>query len=243
MSCASGPNIIKSNQLFNFDAAHQNSYSGTGYTWYDLKNNRPLSISLGEYSSNNFGALNFPIGNEYFSLPLIGNEDLSILGTTDFTIETVVRSDDVAYPRSRHPLKLFHTVTGASTPGWSCGHSSTSTSMEIMCADGTNHSRIIIDTDDILESTYYHRVLTVSRSSGLLTKLFINGKYIGQANATNVTGSIYNPTPENGSILGFGNVWGWRYIGEIFIIKIYDKVLTDNEIIQNHNALRSRFNI
>jgi len=243
MSLSHGAGIVRNGLIFHFDAANSKSYPGTGYTWYELVKNRSVNISLGAYSSTNKGELSCPVGNEYFNFPLSGNTDLSYIGTSNFSIETLVRSDNVVYPRSRHPLKLFHTVTSTTTPGWSCGHTSAATAIQIICGDGTTNSTINIDTPDIAESTYYHRVFTISRSNGLLTKLYMNGNYIGQANATNVTGSIYNASPEDGSLLGFGNVWGWRYIGGINVIKLYDRILSDTEIQQNFEALRGRYGI
>ena len=70
------------------------------------------------------------------------------------------------------------------------------------------------------------------------TTYFVNGEQIGQVNAPTVTGTIYN----NGNLV-LGNVWGWRYIGDIYLIKVYNKVLTNAEIKQNFEATRKRYGV
>jgi hypothetical protein len=67
---------------------------------------------------------------------------------------------------------------------------------------------------------------------------------MGTHNASSVTGSIYDGTTtdfQTGVV--FGYVWGWRFIGGIYTIKVYNRILSGNEIVQNYNATKLRFGL
>lgn len=237
MSIYSGPEIITDGLVLSLDAANPKSYPGTGNTWYDLSLNKHTPTITGlTYTTANSGSMNMPLGSELFTV--VPNSSLAqIFASGDFSIETVVRSTNGVYPRSRHPIYVNDTVTGASVKGWSAGHGATATQIELRVCDGTNLANKFI-AHTVQESTVYHRVFTISRAAGALTKYYVNGALIGDFDAPSVTGTIYS-----GNNLVFGNVWGWRYIGDIFSIRIYNKVLTSNEIKKSFNATRGRFGI
>ena len=237
MAIFSGPEIVNNGLVLHLDAANSRSYPGTGTTWNDLSaNKRQISSSGLTYNSNQGGALNMPTGSELLTI-VPTTEIANILAAQDFSIETVVKSTNVVYPRSRHPIYVNDTVTATSTKGWSAGHTSTATQIEIRACDGVNLVNGYIQ-HSVEEATVYHRVFTISRSSGLLTTYYVNGIQVGQVNAPAVTGTIYT----SGNIV-FGNVWGWRYIGDIYSVKVYSKVLSVAEIQQNYQATRTRYGI
>lgn len=244
MGGIAGPSIVQDNLILALDAATLRSYPGSGGTITDLseKSYDFTTINGTVFESASNGGIVLDGGNE--SLHIADTGSISYLATSDFSIETVVRSDDGDYPRSRHPLKLGHTVY-SSNQGWSAGHGASSTSTQIRVGDGSAETSTNISHDAIQESTYYHRVFTVSRDSGCLTKYYINSEYIGQQDASTVTGSIYDPDVYDGSVpgLSFGYVWGWRFIGSFNILRVYNKVLTQSEIVQNYNATKKRFNL
>jgi hypothetical protein len=199
-----------------------------------LKNNGTL-INGTLFDSNTKG-INFDGGDEDFRVT--PNATLAaILGSSNLTVETIVKSTNVVYPRSRHPFFINATVTSATDRGWSVGHTSSSTSIEVRASDGVNLAVGTIN-HTVTQSTTYHRTFTIDRSSGLLTKYYVNGIYIGQFNAPSITGSIFS-----NQIVKFGEVWGWRYIGDLYIIKIYNRILSENEIKANFEATRGRYGI
>lgn len=237
MAVYSGPKIANNGLVLHLDAANPKSYPGSGTIWNDLTiNKRQISSSGLTYNTNQGGALNMPTGGELLTI-VPTTEQANILASQDFSIETVVKSTNVVYPRSRHPLYVNDTVTAATTKGWSAGHASTATQIEIRACDGVNLANGYIQ-HSVQEATTYHRVFTISRASGLLTTYYVNGVQIGQVNAPSVTGTIYS----SGNIV-FGNVWGWRFIGDIYLIKVYNRVLSLAEIQQNYEALRGRYGI
>lgn len=240
MSCCSGSNPVNSNLLLHLDAANVKSYPGS----YDLSGNENHATFANtvEWEATNSGGLVFADGNE--TLRIAPNVSLDYLATGDFTVETFVKSTNVVYPGSRHPLYINGTVTSASTPGWSVGHRASTNAVEIRVADGTTLAFQEIANPPISEATHYHRVFTVNRDVGCLTKYYLNGSYMGQVDAPTVTGSIYDGvTTDHLTGVVFGFVYGWRYIGVINIIKIYKAVLTQDEINRNFTSYRSRYGV
>lgn len=226
--------IVTDGLLSAIDIKNSKTYSGSGTTFNDLSglNNNGTATTFTHDSQD--GSILLSSNN--FSIPNSSRLS-SILGTGSFTLETVVRSTDVAYPRSRHPIYVNSNPTGSSEKGWSAGHSYTSTKIEIRVCDGVNLANGYIN-HSVAESTVYHRIFTVDRTSGATTKYYVNGYYLGEVVAPTVTGSIYG----SGGIL-FGNVWGWRFIGNFYSIKVYSRVLSSNEVINNFNAIRGRYGI
>jgi hypothetical protein len=236
--------IVTNGLVMNLDAGFDPSYPTTGTTWYDLSgnsNNALLANGL-IYNSSNSGSVYMDGGDEYIQVAPSANLQ-SYFSNNSFTIFLTVKSDNVVYPRSRCPIYVNSTVTSNTQNGWSAGHGASTTSMEIRVCDGTNFSNGFI-SHNVAESTPYMRTFTVDRTNGVLTKYYVNGSYIGQHNATNVTGSIYTGTGSdfvNGFV--FGYVWGWRFIGNIYNITVYNRVLSDAEITQNYNAQKGRFGL
>lgn len=238
MSLAHSPSIVTNGLVLCLDAANTKSYPGSGTTWTDISGNGNITSLSGtfSYNTNNIGAVKFDAGDELLTV-----SNSSILSTTfansSFTILTTVRSDNVVYPRSRHPLYVNTNPTSSTEKGWSAGHGATSSSMEFRICDGTNLVNGFLSYN-VAESTIYHRAFVVDRTVGANMKYYVNSSYIGQVDAPSVTGSIYT---SGGLVLG--NVWGWRYMGNIYSIQVYNKVLTELEIQQNFNATRGRFGL
>jgi hypothetical protein len=236
--------IITDGLVFNADAGFIPSYPQNNITWYDLSgngNNASLLNGL-QFNNKHSGEIYMDGGDEYIRIPPSSNLQ-SYFSNNSFTITLIVKSDNVVYPRSRCPIYVNSTVTSVSQKGWSAGHTSTATSIEIRTGDGTNLSNGYI-SHSVAESTVYMRTFTIDRTSGVLTKYYVNGSYVGQHNATNVTGSIYDGTNTD-FITGFvfGYVWGWRFIGGIYNIMVYNRLLSENEILQNFNAQKSKFGL
>jgi hypothetical protein len=69
--------------------------------------------------------------------------------------------------------------------------------------------------------------------------LYINGTYINSASTANTAGtSIYD-----GDGITFGTLYGWKHYGRRAGIKIYNRVLSSDEILRNYNATRNRFGL
>ena len=238
MGTTYSPQIVNSELVAYFDAGNSKSYIGSGTIWKSLiDSSDEFNVTALTYNSDNGGALNMDAGNETTSFT--PNVELAnILANGNFTIETIVRSDNVVYPRSRHPMYIGSDASASTEIGWVCGHTDTISSMQIGSANGVSTQLAEVGTNIIQESTPYYRAFTVDRSNGVTTDYYENSEHLGVASLTNITGPIYN-----GGGIVFGSVQGWRFIGNLYIIKIYSKKLSTQEVKQNFEALRGRFGI
>jgi len=231
------PKIVTSGLIMYLDAADRNSYPGSGTTWYDLSGNSSNGTLVNglQYSSLRGGALNMDGGDETitFSSSILN----STLPSNSFTLISVVEATNLVYPRSAHPFSVQGNPTSGAK-GWMVGEGISNSYMRIEASDGTNYTEgyayIAAAT-----STIYHRVFTVDRASGVVTKYYVNGQLIGTVTAAYTTGTIYTA----GNSIQFGNNVGWRFIGNIYQFQMYNKVLTPAEIQQNYNATKTRFGL
>jgi len=90
------------------------------------------------------------------------------------------------------------------------------------------------DTDAIESDTWAHFIITHSGTSAIMYKN-------GVQSATATMGNL-EWTNANDLLIGYRtNSEYWK--GDIAIMKIYNKALTSTEILQNYNAIKSRFSL
>lgn len=232
MATFGGPKIIKEGLVLVLDSSNTLSYPGTGNIWYDLSgNNNHATIGTSTYVDNSIY-----LSSTNITIPTNSNlvDNLSL---GNYTVITTVKSEDVIYPRSRHPLRLSSTASPYTSIGWAVGHQASSSQIEIRVSDGVTMSVGYV-SNNISESTVYQRVFTVDRTNGCTTKYYLNNQYMGQLLSPTVTGPIFS---SNGSGIVFGDVQGWRFIGGVYNIMIYNKILTPLEISSNYNMQKLRY--
>jgi len=232
MGFSRGLSIVTDHLKIYLSTTNIKSYSGSGSVINNLISNEFNANISGSITYN--GAVNFDSGNETITIP--HSTSLNTILNNSFSLITLMKSTNVDYPQSRHPLTLSQNPT-ASALGLQIGEGASSSSIQVEVSDGINYSSKYF-THNVQESTTYHRTFLVDRSSGANIKYYVNSNYIDELNSTTVTGNIYS---SNGLI--FGNASGWRYIGDIYAIMVYDKLLSESEILQNFNIIKNQFNL
>ena len=91
-------------------------------------------------------------------------------------------------------------------------------------------------------NNYHHIVYTFKSSTGNVVSYSNGSQY------SNVTNSSYSwniPTDSTRTYIGYNTQGGWgNYINmDIPVIKVYNNVITEQEVNQNFNAYKNRFNI
>ena len=82
---------------------------------------------------------------------------------------------------------------------------------------------------------YYHIVGTVDNVNGENAKLYVDGVQVGSTG----TGSKLNTT----AVLNIGEGNGGRLDGSLGVFKMYSNTLTAEDVKQNYNSYKNRFNI
>lgn len=224
MSMHCSPKIITDNLLVYLDAANQKSYPNYGLNkWGDLSRNGNHFFMQGNLINDTKSFL-FP-GNtaNYFYSEQITNP-ITELTVEIWTYSNTNTTSDALYSFvSNDSITIYHGITDQSN----------------LTMYGPNSS--IASNKSILNDQWNHVVRTSRRSTGV-EKLYLNGtiEYQGildpNINFNQMGFVLLGQRPING-VLDVN----YSYAGKIAIFKIYSKVLTDNEIKQNFNALKGRF--
>jgi hypothetical protein len=232
MGFSRGSSIVTDSLKIYLATNNIKSYSGSGGTIKNLITNSSNATIGGSIIYD--GSVNFDTGNEIITIP--HSSQLSTILNGNFTLITLVKSTDIIYPRSRHPLVIDQNPT-STVAGLQIGEDASDSSIQIEISDGINYSSKRF-THSVQSSITYHRTFLINRISGINIKYYVNSKYIDELNTPTITGNIYS---SNGIV--FGNASGWRFIGNIYSIMIYDKLLSESEITQNFNVIKSQHNI
>lgn len=218
-------NVVTSGLVLHLDAGRTASYSGTGTTWTDISvtgNNGTLVNGVG-YSSSNSGILTFDGVNDRVTLssqlPSTGSRTVNVWFRT--TTNTV-----------RQGLCGNRGGSGAVT-GWvfTINRSGTGYLTYFNTGGGVLQTNASIATN-----TWYNAVVTHSSTGE--AKIYLNGVLLGTSNI-----GLTNPSTFNGVIGDEDGDFSTPFKGNISMTMIYNKVLTDTEILQNFNQTRSRFGV
>ena len=227
MPSKGGPNIITDGLVFAVDAADKLSYPGSGTTWKDLiGNNNGTMANSPTYNSLNGGYIEFDGTNQDVDL---GNGDDFNVNTT-ITIEAWVNwSGDNAF----NYVPIIDRQA-SSTNTWFFGFNGDS-----KLHFGSNGGNIQSTNTTWTQGTWYH-VAGTYNSIGLNGKLYING--ISDILSIDAYDTMNTSSGLNVRIAG-SNSQSRFFNGKIASVKFYNQVLSDSEISQNYNALKSRFNL
>ena len=225
MSLSHSPRIVNSGLVLCLDAANLKSYSGSGNTWTDLSgsgNNGTLTNGP-TYSSANSGVIIFDGTNDYVSGANTASTDL----TVDMTIEVWFKLNATAGDWVRTFGK------GDSTNRtYGLWYNVAAGSFLYQRYGGGYPGAFYTSTVNI--GQWYHMVGTSSGSSHVL---YLNGVSVATSTAA---------TPVLSSAEGYrigAATFHTFHNGPIAAVRLYNRGLTNAEVLQNYNALRGRYGI
>jgi hypothetical protein len=234
MAIFRGPNIITDGLVLALDAASPRSYPGSGTTWYDLSGNGYNATKSGNPSYNSNGWWEFRNANgdsdyEYFNASL----DEGILKSTNTTgawsLETWWRDAGSAYGneniivgRTGQHSGILQTTSGTKVYGQIRTNSG-----------GTGQiSTANINTTD---NVWMHVVFAYNNRT---SKLYINGS-LEETDTMSTSYTIYGH--DNNLFIGGMSNNAYRSYADIAVVKAYNRELNASDVLQNYNALKSRF--
>jgi hypothetical protein len=233
--------IVTNGLVLLLDAADKNSYPGSGTVWRDLSGNNNNSGSLingPTFDSANGGS----IYTDGFSDYVITNYSGSQFDSYTFSAWYKKDYNDPDNDEERYVFGRGRDGPGAGLTGWSLILSvstggivgiTTLTMNPLYTVGGANSTTALQ-----LDKWYY---LTGVHTAGSTTKCYVNGVLEG-------TGT----NPGSGLRTSPGIYGGWWIAsvadsiytsGYTAIAQVYNRVLSDAEILQNYNSQKSRFNL
>ncbi len=242
MGISGGPNIIEDGLILSIDASDKNSYPGSGTNWYDISgNNNHFTLYNGvAYSTSNGGSLSFDGTNDYAASTNTLN-----LSSYDYVVVDVFFKSNI----TTGCMIFEHTADwNSNTGGFGLYINSTGTSNQYELHH-TNHNtevaRNYVLSGSLNWSNHVNVYSKISDSTGRLiygnSNLLSFSSIGGYATTTTTTagGSFPNALFYIGTRAGTGAFFN----GNISSIKIYGFKINQSQVLQNYNAIKSRFNL
>jgi hypothetical protein len=245
-----GPNTVTNGLVLSLDAANVKSYTSGSTTWRDLSgNNNSGSLVNGPtFSSDNNGSIVFDGVNDFISC---GNRS-NIQTFSQITLNTWVKFSGLDYVGSTGNLVGFmgKGAPDGAPPTPSAGFFFTydnrlnRSNFTYTCfgntaggyaGGGNNFSN---KSYRFINLVWYNITVTVNTSS--IGSLFINGEQLG---ASNTFSGLTISNSVNDLYVGRIEFAGCNFNGNIANSQIYNRALSSQEVLQNYNAQKSRFNL
>lgn len=221
------PGMVTTGLKLYLDAANLTSYPGSGTTWSDLSgnNNHATLVNGPTFNDVNGGSIYTDGTNDYAVSSYIGSP------TDSHTYAAWFKNDNTSEPkfvltRGRDGVgntwSLFLHITTGSKAGAS-----------VVTLPSSNQSGVNGTSTLAINSWYY---VTAVWTAGQSIKIYVNGVLEGTASVTET--SLRTST----SGFGIGSVNTGNFTsGYTAVVQVYNKALSDAEILQNYNAHRYRF--
>lgn len=233
MATVGGPRIVRSGLVLNLDAGQKTSYSGTGNTWNDLTSNKLNASGNSSYISSS-GV----VSGTSWTTPTT-----SILNNDTHSIFFMIKlNSSVTYTNGTTGYwdKLFSHNAGASdrSPSvwrypnnrllhWRYDPDNSGIDISTTIASGY----FVAGTEFSLGIWYYVGVT----KNGATANAYVNGRNVG-------SNTVSNPkTSGNASIII--NEGYTADLNNINCVHIYNRVLSNSEILQNFNSIKGRFGL
>ena len=224
MSVQAGPNLIESGLVLNLDAANRKSYPGSGTTWADLSGNGKNFTWSGTPSFTSAGALSY---FTTFGLQASGPASNSF-GVTNATGYCVM----VACLNLGINASVAFNWDGAGGRGI---YSHLPYSDDIVYWDQGGCCNADTRTSVASGGSTTWNIWTFNRKSSTNRSIYKNGTIL----TTNTTTAADPALNSNAAIINVSGGWSVR----LSFMMLYNRGLTDAEVLQNFNALRGRFGI
>ena len=222
MGFSRGPKIVTDGLVLALDAGSKKSYPGSGTTWTDLSGNgNDGTLTNGPtFSSDNGGAIVFDGTNDRVECPNVNPSSISLEFWFKWTNlnDAWLISNQTGYGNNNNGY-LFR----IDYPSYACYFRAGYDTGYIQCASS------------ITLNDWYHFVGVVSTDG---SRLYKNGVSVSTA-----AGITIDYTGVTGLTIGSDRAGVVRTAGDMSNIRIYNRTLSAQEVLQNYNAQKSRFGL
>jgi hypothetical protein len=223
MALSHNPSLVTEGLIIYLDANNTSSYAGTGTTWYDLSGNSRHASLISSPSYEGFGTgkyLSFDGSTNYATIPYTITDNLITVG---FWYYSKVFSSNAS----------LDALISNYTSGISGFDVRLNSSTTINLAISFSGSETGVSFGTIANNTWYFVAFTYD---GATIKTYLDGVL---KNSTNRVG-----TRDNGTQICIGTSaydTNRRATCGIPQVMIYNRALSDSEILQNYNATKKRY--
>lgn len=230
VSFPSAENIVTDGLIFRVDAGDPASYTGTGTTWTDVINGNNGTINNGAaYNSAQGGYFQFDGVDDQVDF---GNP--TIFQSYPLSIDTWFYADSI---NSKNDGIITKGITRGSTSQRNFDIFGNGTNLIFVISNGLSYVVNISSTYPSL-TAWHHLSLSWDGTTGTNgAKMYLDGALFAQGTANGIDFA----TSQN--IFVGGSRAGFYFDGRISMVKMYDKVLSAAEALQNYNASKDRYGL
>jgi hypothetical protein len=229
-------NTVTNGLVLSLDAAKRDSYPGSGTAWRDISGNgNNGTLTNGPtFNSDNGGSIVFDGVDDFVST----NKQF-FTGTDNFTITTWLKSNGTQNQYSVPISQGHYPVIANQNTGFAfqIGFPSL-TDMTFILGDGTTTWRSVSFSYTPNTDTTWTFLSVTKNSNTFIT--YKNGIFVASGTHT-ISYGTYNFTIGKDSYNIDSNSRSW--IGRIASTQIYNRALSATEILQNYNAVKSRYGL
>jgi hypothetical protein len=232
MSSSASPDIVTNGLVLCLDAADKKSYPGSGTTWFDRSGNRNNGTLIGGagYNSANAGSVTFDGVDDQIEIS-------PIVLTSRYTITQTLIGGASSNPHGYMPIGGGLFSNGGDYRGYIWFYNTDGVNSKVFFrqdgeADGCDFLNI---TPSLTQGIIFQYTLVKNLTN---VSFYINSNLVG----TGAANSAINFTIRRlGHSYSINNVY--RMNRNLHNTSIYNRALSPQEIKQNFNATKSRFNI
>lgn len=237
MSVKGGPNTVTSGLVLELDAGNIKSYQSGSTTWFDKSgyaNNGTLTNGP-TFNTGSLGSIVFDGVDDYV---LVNSGSTSINPTTAITVASFFNVS--SYGSNYAPIVFKQNNYSGTYEQYSLGFVSNNPFLVITGVDRTQ--KVLQATGNYINQTIYATGTCDTVTDEI--KLYINGILMLTGSFTSTFDIADTPLNIGGTgVLKFGSTYtGWTN-GKIFNTQLYNKALSADEVLQNYNALKTRFGL
>ncbi len=233
-----GPRIVSNGLVLCLDAANKRSYPGTGTTWTDLSgNSNNGTLTNGPtFSAGNMGSISFDGTNDYIDTAnSTGLNFTNTTGTISFWFKTSAST-------ANGPIMISKNMDA--TGGWAISMESSAIPYFETKNSGGGATAFYRYVNKVCNDGIWHNVVAVFTTS---TTVIVNNTASMYLDGVLANGAQTQLTVYGGNTAGTVQIArrssGNYYNGNISSLQIYNRGLTASEILQNYNAVKSRFGL
>jgi hypothetical protein len=228
------PKIVTDGLVLALDAANPKSYVSGSTTWGDLSRggNNGTLVNGPTFSSANGGSIVFDGVDDRVSTLGAGITDYS----QPFSMGVWFYIDPAATWDNGFRSNIY-SIAGSFAGQYGLFKNEGDTfGMQLRDADSTILATVAGNSKGIW---YY----LISTWNGSILKLYRNGELVSTNSTGGITGAPDTSILWIGGARSFSGTSGNFYQGNIAKCEYYNKQLTDNEVLQNYNATKTRFGL
>ena len=212
--------IATNGLVLSLDAADKNSYIGSGTVWNDLSGNGYSGslINTPTFNSANGGSIVFNGTNQYISTPLNIDANPNTIGAW-------------CYPTAITSTAGYGIVL-TDNGGWDKGFEINNSLWQI-------HTGNNLASTGVLARVNIWQFACISYTNSA-TKFYVDGRLIYTGAAPAATAGSNVEIGRANYLGGAGSRW---FVGRISSVQIYNRELSEAEVLNNFNAVKSRFGL